>query len=119
MHPHHRPVKSHSRSRQVMSVPTANQLDTDILHSVIEHVFMPPKLPQVGPDQETEQLTNVALCNCLIEAAHDFLQILPASESPLWMQMIRMMELVRRAARAPLKGYELQSALSGMAPGGT
>ena len=103
----------------IMSILTTNQLNTDILHSVIEHVFMPPKLPQVGPDRETERLTNVALCDYLIEAAHDFLHILPASENPLWMQMIRMMELVHRAARAPLRGYELQSALSGMAIGGT
>ena len=33
--------------------------------------------------------------------------------------MIKMMELVRRAAKPLLKGYELQRALSGMAIGGT
>lgn len=117
MPPHLRRVRS--RPRQTMLVPTPNQLDTDVLYSVIEHVFMPPKLPQVGPDEETERQMNVALCNCLIEAANDFLQILPSSESPLWTQMIRMMELVRRAARAPLKGHELQFLLSDMAIGGT
>ena len=71
-----------------MSVPATDNIDPDILRSVIEHVFMPPKLPQVGPDEETERKTNVALCNSLIKAAQDFLKIIPSSESPLWMQMI-------------------------------
>ena len=62
---------------------------------------------------------NVALCNSLIQAAQDFLQFLPASEGPSWMHMIKMMELARRAAKAPFKVVELQHTLSDLAPGGT
>jgi hypothetical protein len=102
-----------------MSVPATDNLDSDILHSVVEHVFMPPKLPQRGPDEETERKTNVALCNSLIEAAQDFLKTLPSSESSLWIHMIKMMELARRAANAPLKEDELQRVLSDMAIGST
>jgi hypothetical protein len=80
---------------------------------------MPPKLPQQGPDEETERKTNVALCTSLIEAAQDFRQILPSSESPSWMHIIKMMELGRRAAKAPLKGDDLQRAFSDMVLGGT
>jgi hypothetical protein len=101
-----------------MSVPT-NNLDSDLLWSIIEHVFMPPKLPQKHPGEETERKTNVALCNSLIQAAQDFHKILPSSESSLWMHMIRMIELARRAARSPLKEVDLQRALSDMALGGT
>jgi len=102
-----------------MSVPSTDNLDSDILRSVIEHVFMPPKLPQMGPDEETVRETNVALCNSLIEAAHDFLKVLPSSESPLWMHMIKMMELARRAAKAPLKEDDLQRVLLDMDLGST
>ena len=102
-----------------MSVPATDTLDSDILRSVVEHVFMPPKLPQVGPDKETERKTNVALCDGLIEAAQDFLKILPSSESPSWIHMIKMMELARRAANAPLKEDDLQRVLSDMALGST
>jgi hypothetical protein len=102
-----------------MSIPTPDNLDADILRSVIEHVFMPPKLPQRGPDGETQRKTNVALCDSLIEAAQDFLQIIPSSESPLWEHMIKMIQLPRRAAKAPLKTADLQYALSDMALGGT
>jgi hypothetical protein len=99
-----------------MSVPTS---ETDILRSVIEHVFMPPKLPQEAPDEETERKTNVVLCGSLIEAAQDFLKIIPSSESDLWGRMIKMMELVRDAVEAPWEDDGLQRALSDMALGGT
>jgi hypothetical protein len=102
-----------------MSIPTIDNLDSDILRSVVEHVFMPPKLPQVGPDEETERKTNVALCNHLIEAARVFLKTLPSSERPLWMQMVKMMKFARRAEKAPFKRVSLQQALSEMALGGT
>jgi hypothetical protein len=89
------------------------------LTSVVEHVFMPPKLPQYHPYKETERETNLALCDSLIDAARQFLQFLPSSESPLWMQMIKMIQSARRAEKVPLKDVELQRVLSNMAIGGT
>ena len=44
-------------------MPTLAAHDPDsILHSVIEHVFMPPGLPQeaLDRDEDTEQKVNVA-----------------------------------------------------------
>ena len=102
-----------------MSAPVANHPDSNILRSVIEHVFMPPKLPQNYPDGRTEREINIALCDSLIKAAQDFRQTLPSSQLPLWMQMVKMMELARRAAEAPLMVVDVQRALSGMAIGGT
>jgi hypothetical protein len=102
-----------------MSVPTTDNLDSDILHSVVEHVFVPPKLPQKHPGEEMERKMNVALCNSLIEVAQDFLKILPSSESSLWMHMIKMMELARCAASSPWKEEVLRRALSDVAIGGT
>ena len=55
----------------------------------------------------------------LIAAAKDFLQTFHPLESPLWMHLIKMMELVLGAAKAPLKEDVLQLALSRMATGGT
>jgi hypothetical protein len=80
---------------------------------------MPPQLPQKHPGKEMEQKTNVALCGSLIEAAQDFLNILPSSDSPIWMHMIKMMKLARLAATTPLKEGDLKRALSDMAIGGT
>jgi hypothetical protein len=102
-----------------MAIPIPDRPGSNILRSVIEHVFMPPVLPQMHPGEQIERKINVALCDNLIEAAHDFLRNLPSSESPLWMYMIKMMELARRAAKAPFKKADLQRALSGLTPGGT
>ncbi|KAH9980607.1 hypothetical protein BJV74DRAFT_898252 [Russula compacta] len=99
-----------------MSILTAHDPDPDILRSVVYHVFMPPKLPQVDPGEQTEQKTNVALCDNLIGAATDFIESLPASKRPLWMHIIKMMELARRA---PFVEADLQHTLSNMAIGGT
>ena len=99
--------------------PAPDDLNSEILRSVIDHVFMPPKLPQIHPDKQREQKTKVALCNSLMEAAQDFLHFLPPAEGPLWMQMIRMIELARRAANAPLNEVDLQRVLSDMGIGGT
>jgi hypothetical protein len=99
-------------------VPATDGPDPDILRSVIEHVFLPPRLPQAGPSQETEHKTNVALCNSLVEAARDFLQIVIYSQRPLWKHMIKMMELAHRAATVPFEEADLQYVFSDMAVGG-
>ena len=93
--------------------------DSTIFRSVIEHVFMPPKLPQEDPGEDIEQEINVALCDNLIDAAQDFLQILLPSQYPLWIRMIKMMEFVRLTATRPLEGADLQHILSDMAIAGT
>jgi hypothetical protein len=90
-----------------------------ILNSVIEHVFMPPKLPQEAPDGDIEQKVNVALCDNLIQAAQDFIQNVPPSQSPLWSRMIKTMQLARRAATSSFNEVDLQHAFSNMAFAGT
>ena len=101
-----------------MSVSTSHDPDSSILHSVIEHVFMPPKLPQEGPREQGEQKINVALCENLIEAAKEFVQNLPSSQSPMWTRIIKMMESARHAATVPFEEAGLQQVLSTMAIGG-
>jgi hypothetical protein len=96
-------------------VPATDGPDYDILRSVIEHVFLPPRLPQAGPSEETEHKTNVALCNSLVDAALEFLEIIPSSQHHLWKHMIKMMEL---ACRAPFEEADLQQIFSDMAVGG-
>jgi hypothetical protein len=102
-----------------MSIPTTDLPNPNILHSVVEHVFMPPKLPQSYPGESAEREINVLLCDSLINAAQNFLQVLPYSQRPLWVQMINMMELARRAAEDPLIVVELQRVFLNMATGGT
>ncbi len=101
-----------------MSILIANNPDPHILRSVVNHVFMPPKLPQEDPSEQMEQSTNVALCDKLLEAAREFFQYVPTSQRSLWMHMIKMMELIRGAAEVPLEEASLQHVISSMAIGG-
>jgi hypothetical protein len=95
-----------------------DDLDSNVLHSVVEHVFMPPKLPQTGQDEKAERESNVAICHTLLEVARNFLQDLPYSQRPQWGHMIKMMEYVLRAAKFPRETAELQRTLSNMTVGG-
>jgi hypothetical protein len=102
-----------------MSIPSADDPDGDILRSVIEHVFLPPKLPQAAPSEETEDETNMALCDRLLEAAQLFRRTVPSLQLPLWMQMIKMMKLARQAIQVPFEEEDLQNIFFDMALGGT
>jgi hypothetical protein len=101
-----------------MSTLIADNPDSHILRSVVEHVFMPPKLPQKDLGDQIEQRTNILLCDNLLEAARDFLPDVPSSQTSLWMNMIKMMELARRAVEVPLEEADLQHVFSSMALGG-
>ncbi|KAH9033550.1 hypothetical protein EDB85DRAFT_1890221 [Lactarius pseudohatsudake] len=94
-----------------------NDIDSDVLLSVVEHVFLPPKLPQEAPTEEAERETNVALCHILIQAARTFSQGLSPLRQSLWARMIKMMGFIYQAARSPLVEEELTGALSGLAMG--
>jgi hypothetical protein len=105
-----------------MSAFAPGYLNSRILPLVIDHVFM-PMLPQILPrrqesQKEQERKTNVALCDSLVDAAQDFLQFLPPSEGPLWMQMITMIKLARHAVKAPFNDSDLQRVFSDMGIGG-
>ncbi|KAH8997134.1 hypothetical protein EDB86DRAFT_928074 [Lactarius hatsudake] len=93
------------------------EIHSDVLLSVIEHIFLPPKLPQEAPTEEAECEINVALCHILIEAARTFSQGLPPLQRSLWARMIKMMGSIYRAARVPLVEAEVAGALSGLAMG--
>jgi len=100
-----------------MSILIANNPDSHILRSVVEHVFMPPKLPQEDPGDQIKQRTDVALCDNLLEVARYFLPDIPSSQSS-WVHMIKMMELARSAVEVPLEEAVLQDVFSNMAIGG-
>ena len=93
-------------------------IDSDVLLSVVEHVFLPPKLPQKAPTEEAERGTQVALCNILIQAARTFSQDLSPIRRSLWARMIKMTGSIHRTAEAPLTEGELVGTLSDLGMGG-
>jgi hypothetical protein len=95
------------------SLPLAD-LDYYDLRSVVEHVFLPPKLPQEAQADEAERGTNVALCHILVDAAAAFRQYLSPSQELVWARMEKMIEYILRAASSPLVEAELVGVLAGL-----
>jgi hypothetical protein len=95
-----------------------SDIDSDDLLSVIEHVFLPPKLPQQAPEEDAERRSEMAMCHILIHAAAAFHQHLLPSQGPLWDRMEKMMGFVYRAASSPLVEAELEGVLSALRTGG-
>ena len=98
--------------------PPITDIDSEVLFSVLKHVFLPPKLPQTAPTDGAECETIGALCNILIQAARDFRQYLLPTRQSIWNRMIEMMETIYRTAQEPLLEDELEGALSDLAVGG-
>jgi hypothetical protein len=93
-------------------------IDSDTLLSVVEHVFLPPKLPQEAPTEEAERQMNVALCHILIHAARAFFKGLSPVQHPLWNRMIKMMGSIYQTASVPMVEAELVDTLSDLVIGG-
>ncbi|KAH9030130.1 hypothetical protein EDB85DRAFT_2247266 [Lactarius pseudohatsudake] len=97
--------------------PPITDINPDDLLSVVQHVFLPPRLPQKAPTDKAECGTNTALCHVLIQAARAFCQYLSPTQQSIWAPMIKMMETIYQTARAPLVEAELKGALSDLAVG--
>ncbi|KAH9180324.1 hypothetical protein EDB89DRAFT_11871 [Lactarius sanguifluus] len=95
----------------------SHDFDPKVLLSVVDHVFLPPKLPHQAPPEEAEHGTNVVLCHVLIQAAQAFSQGPLPSQQSLWVPMIKMLGFIYRTVRAPLEEAELVDALSDLAVG--
>ncbi|KAI0253215.1 hypothetical protein BJV78DRAFT_1302727 [Lactifluus subvellereus] len=93
-----------------------SDIDLNVLHSVVDHVFMPPKLPQEAPSEQDEQKTNVALCHILIYSVYEFIQYLPLTRPSvvMWIRMANMLELAQQVAKGPFAVDDLQDVLSNL-----
>ncbi|KAF8260775.1 hypothetical protein EI94DRAFT_1747586 [Lactarius quietus] len=93
------------------------EIDSDILLSVVEHVFLPPKLPQKAPEKDAKRASNIALCHTLMQAATMFRRYLSPSQKPVWDRITKMMGFIDRAASAPLAEADLERELSTFSDG--
>ena len=115
-------TRSKGSSKPSFTIPpmslSLTDIDSEVLLSVVEHVFLPPKLPQEATEEDTERKLNVALCHVLIHVAAAFRRYLPPSGEFVWDRMLKMMGFISRAASAPLVEAELVGALSDLRVGG-
>jgi len=69
----------------------------DILY-VLNHVFLPPKLPQKNDDDTVTDRDQV-LCRLAYNASRDFFTFLPQSQQAQWSTVSRMLKNFLKGAR--------------------
>lgn len=93
-------------------------LPDSVLLSLVDHIFLPPKLPQHAPTEDAERDTNKALCHVLLQAIRAFSEGVSPTQRLLLSHMVKMMESVQRSTEGPLVETELKDAFSNLAVGG-
>ncbi|KAH9056908.1 hypothetical protein EDB87DRAFT_1157643 [Lactarius vividus] len=95
----------------------SHDFNSEVLLSIINHVFLPVKLPQQAPKEGAERMANVTLCHILIQAARAFCHCLSPSRQLSWAHMIKTLESISWTAKGPLVEAELKSTLSDLVVG--
>jgi hypothetical protein len=67
-------------------------IDSTHLHYIIDHVFLPPKLPQ---KDTCSVVKDHALAKVTYDLANEFLAFLSAHDSATWNPIVKMLDAVR------------------------
>ena len=91
-------------------------IDSDDLHYIITHVFVPPKLSQES-DQDCAK--DYALCRETYQLAKTYQGLLPADQRTRWTPILRMLEnLCSSQESDALSVEQIKRAMNEMEPGG-
>lgn len=91
---------------------------TDILMSVIDHIFLPPKLPQGGDHPDRDKIVHLLLTELVFEYSVKHASTVPAEQRAVWDHMCLMLRHVGAAVDRGLERGQLARDLAGMVPGG-
>ena len=91
-------------------------MDIDTLKYLINHIFLPLKLPQ-SEDQDIDK--DLAICDRIIACGRNFQQLLPACRTSTWDLILTMMERLRDLLSTnTLNKDKLLSWMKDLKPGG-
>ncbi|KAI3609463.1 hypothetical protein WG66_001304, partial [Moniliophthora roreri] len=63
--------------------------DSNLLSYIINHVFLPPKLPQ-SCDESAENYAG--LCRVILRCAQEYREKVPEEERPRWDPVVKMLD---------------------------
>jgi hypothetical protein len=87
----------------------------DGLHYVVDHVFLPPKLPQEDDSSDSNDAT---LCDMVHKAAEAFCNVLPAHKQGRWTPILKMLDNIHTLHQSSFRDDQIISAMQDMRPGG-
>lgn len=95
-------------------------MDPDHLGFIINHVFMPPELPQQADDSMKLADMNFALLNLVHETAAKYQRQLVGAYHQQWTSTVKMLSLMcDLQGSSPLSKSKLVDTIQLMVPGGT
>jgi hypothetical protein len=63
---------------------------------ILNHVFLPPKLPQ---EDDADRIRDVVLCRLVYDASLEFTQSLPEIQRPQWLIVTQMLDMFLETTR--------------------
>jgi hypothetical protein len=85
------------------------------LHYVVDHVFLPPKLPQKDDSSDSNDAT---LCDMVYQVAKAYRNVLPARTQRRWTPILEMLYNIHTLHQSSLSDDRIISAMQDMRPGG-
>lgn len=89
----------------------------DVL-SLIDHLFLPPKLPQAAPGEERESRINTLMCQTILDSAESYMSSLSTEDQRQWFTVTNMLRQLLRTSQVPMSNATLQKDLSQMKENG-
>lgn len=98
-----------------MSLPTSLDTDntsSDDLKAILEHVFLPPQLPQKDAGDPANHRHDILLCRLVHAAAEKYTSLLPLEQRAFWTSICRMYQRMQDFTSARDKKHIVANILS-------
>ncbi|KAI0057670.1 hypothetical protein BV25DRAFT_1970711 [Artomyces pyxidatus] len=95
----------------------ATGVPDDELHSAVNHIFLPPQLPQAAAPEPEERRFAVRLCQIALDAAQTYQRHIPPQEQSQCDPIITMLSHLECFVEIPPDKNRLMSVLRAMQPG--
>jgi hypothetical protein len=89
-------------------------LPPDILQAAVEHIALPPKLPQEAPDGSRGADIESAICALAVASAHSYASELPEEERPFWTRIEKTLDALQGFVASSLDKRDVLAELQGM-----
>lgn len=96
-----------------------DSIDPHVFQALIEHVFMPPQLPQNADDDDQNRAVDILMTKLIAEYADKYSSQASRELKPVLRRIQKMLRLSHRVSRDGLESGAVQQAFSSMEVGGT
>jgi hypothetical protein len=93
-------------------------MDKDTIQAIIEHVVLPPRLPQQAPSQESEDSVEGAISALAAASARRYASEVEEGQRAFWITMANTLDHFATTTVVALDKYGMEKDIQGMVNGG-